>query len=111
MGLTTISSAGAATTPQADKSISLVHYNGTTNQNTIYYTVPVGRKFKGLVWVNDVSYKLGKLPGHTGSEQHTMPFASNTQLNYIPVETGPGDFVSGGNSYAYHSIAGVESDV
>ena len=108
MALTKITSASSTTTPQADKSISLVHYNDTTQKNTIYYTVPAGRKFKGLVWVNDASYQLGKLPGHTGSEHHLLPF--NTQLSYIPVETGPGDFVSGLSNYAYHSIIGVESD-
>ena len=109
MALTTISS-GATTTSQADKSISIVHYNGANDQNTIYYTVPVGRKFKGLMWVTEWSYKLGKLPGHTGPEEISQPFMSNATLSYIPVETGPGDFVSGSNGYAYHTLIGVESD-
>ena len=109
MALTTISS-GAVAAPKADKSISLVHYNDTNARNTVYYTVPEGRKFKGIVWVNDVSYNLGKFPGHTGSEHLHNPFLSNASNSYIPIEVGAGDFVSGTNNYTYHNIVGIESD-
>jgi hypothetical protein len=109
MALTSISTS-TVSAPQPDKSINLVHYNATNAQNTVYYTVPAGRKFKGLIWTNDVSYKLGKFPGHTGSEQFMSPFLSNTQNSYIPVEAVAGDFVSGLSNYAYHHITGIESD-
>lgn len=110
MALTKLTSASSTTTPQADKSISLVHYNATNATNTIYYTVPAGRKFKGLVWVNDASYKLGKFPGHTGSEHLMNPFLTNAANSYIPIEVCAGDFVSGTNNYTYHHIVGIESD-
>jgi len=109
MALTSTSTSNASA-PQADKSINLVHYNATNATNTVYYTVPAGRKFKGLIWTNDVSYKLGKFPGHIGSEQFASPFLSNAQNSYIPVEVLAGDFVSGSNNYTYHHITGIESD-
>lgn len=108
MALTSLAASTAS--PLADKSINLVHYNATNATNTVYYTVPVGRKFKGLVWTNDQSYKLGKFPGHTGSEQFASPFLSNTTMTYIPIEVLAGDFVSGSTNYTYHYISGIESD-
>jgi len=110
MALTRISTTSGSTTSQADKSISISHYNSTDNKNHTYYTVPVGRKFKGIVWVNDYTYELGKLPGHTGSYNHPSPFGASNSNSYLPIETGSGDFVSGNSSYSYHSVVGIETD-
>ena len=105
MALTNTTAAGSST----DKAISVVHYNGTTDKNKTYYTVPENRKFKGIVWVNSYSYELGKFPGHVGSV-HYNTFGSNANLNFYPIETTSGDFISGNSDYAYHSIVGIETD-
>jgi len=109
MALTSISTSTSSGGPQPPKAISVVHYNATNAFNTIYYTVPVGRKFKGVAWVNSTSYNLGKFPGHVGGENHPNIATTNT-IKYFPIETGPGDFVSGNSSYAYHSVVGIETD-
>jgi len=106
MALTNIATSGNST----DKSISVTHYNGTTDRNKTYYTVPAGRKFKGIFWVNDYSYELGKFPGHVGPYVHYNTFGSNSNLNFYPIETASGDFVSGNTSYAFHSLVGIETD-
>ena len=110
MGLTLDPATATATTTAAtpDKSISIVHYNGSTDQNTTYYTVPTGRKFKGYVWVNSQGYGLGKFPGHVGYEHYNA--GGSTDFPLIPIETLAGDFVSGSSNYAYHSVVGIESD-
>ena len=109
MALTSIPKGTSTSAPKADKAISISHYNGTTDRNSVYYTVPEGRKFKGIFWVNDYSYELGKFPGHTGNA-HYNTFGSNSNLSFYPIETAAGDFVSGNSNYAYHSVVGIESD-
>jgi len=109
MALTSIPTT-AASAPQADKAISLNHNNGTSATNTIYYTVPVGRRFKGYLWINDVSYNVGKFPGHTTNEKLDNPHSTNTERRPIAIETGPGDFVSGVNQYAKFNLVGIEFD-
>ena len=92
-----------------DKSISIVHYNSTNALYTIYYTVPEGRKFKGVIWVNAVNYDLGKLPGHTNSAGHILPGGTQGTSHFY-IEAAAGDFISGSSDYAYHSVVGIETD-
>ena len=114
MALTTISTASSTTTPQADKQISITHYNGSTATNQTYYTVPAGRKFVGLYWVSEAGQTMGKLPNWINSgESNTqmMPGATNHFSYPIKITALAGDFVSGQTNYAYHSLFGIESDV
>ena len=101
-------SSAAAAAAKPDKAISVVNYNGTGDQYTTYYTVPVGRKFKGYVWVNSQGYALGKFPGHVGYEHYNGGGTNDYPI--IPIETLAGDFISGSSNYAYHSVVGIESD-
>ena len=110
MALTLETTAAAATTAAAtpDKTISINHYNDTNAANTVYYTVPAGRTFKGYVWVNSQGYGLGKFPGHVGGEHYNA--GGSTDYPIIPIECLAGDFISGSSNYAYHSVVGIESD-
>jgi hypothetical protein len=113
MALTSISTETSSAV-QADKQISITHYNGSTAANQTYYTVPAGRKFVGLYWVNDVSYSMGKFPSWVASgESNTqMQHGSTSHFSYpMKITAFAGDFISGGSNYAYHSLFGIESDV
>ena len=88
----------------ADKSI--VKMVNATAQ-TILYTVPTGRKFKGKIWTNQSSY-YGNI---NGLDMHTPYGSSYYSHKELDIELVAGDVVrSSATTSDYSHLVGIESD-
>lgn len=88
----------------ADKSI--VKMVNATAQ-TILYTVPTGRKFKGKIWTNQSSY-YGNI---NGVDMHTPYGSSYYSHKELDIELVAGDVVrSSATTSDYSHLVGIESD-
>lgn len=74
---------------------------------TVLYTVPTGRRFKGHLWTNNTSY-YGVI---NGAQMHTGYTSSYYYLTPLPIEIGAGDVVKASPTNSdYTMLQGIEFD-
>ena len=100
MALTSTSSSAAG----ADKSIIKMTYAAA---QTIQYTVPKGRKFKGKMWTNQASYY-----GNINNIDIQTPYGSSYYAHReLDIELVAGDVVRSSTTTSdYSYLVGIESD-
>ena len=95
-----------SSTSQSGANKSIVKMVNSTAQ-TILYTVPTGRKFKGKIWTNQSSY-YGNI---NGLDMHTPYGSSYYSHKELDIELVAGDVVrSSATSSDYSHLVGIESD-
>mgnify|MGYP003144556933 CR=1 FL=1 len=98
----TSSSSGTAATPPKGIAVQVQGSN-----QTVLYTVPAGRRFKGHLWTNSQSY-YGVI---NGAQMYATYGASYYSKRPLPIELGAGDVVKASPTNSdYTMLQGIEFD-
>ncbi len=77
------------------------------SSQTVLYTVPAGRRFKGHLWTNQQSY-YGTI---NGAQMYATYGQSYYSKRPLPIELGPGDIVKASPTNSdYTMLQGIEFD-
>ena len=104
MALSKVSTGTSSGTAAAPKGIA-VQVQGSAQ--TVLYTVPAGRRFKGHLWTNQQSY-YGTI---NGAQMYATYGASYYSKRPLPIELGAGDVVKASPTNSdYTMLQGIEFD-